>query len=393
MIDTSRAWRESIGKVNRWTCRAEWTRDGKQWVPATVTGCTVTEDQTSQVRWKSDLTLTGVEVGKDALSPHGGRFRIFAGLDRGGSQPEEVQKGLYRIESIDRALTGREVAVQGVSLEQQVMDARFTVPRTMSAAPARQMIEQLIREVLPDAIVAWRVDGSARIRTQTILRDRWGLIDGDSDEVKSIATVLGASVHPNHAGVWEVAAIPSLADPQQWTLSIGEGGSLLQVTESLTRERVYNAVVVNGASTDEGAPTFGPVIVADDDPLSQTYASRSPDEGGFGMKPIFYTSDKFTSERQLEETAKAMLAPRLGLKQELSFEQLYDPAKSAGDVGLLTATPDGEQKVLVDSIDYDLVACTMSAKTRTTATRWAGQVVAIGDEGDGDVEDMGGGDE
>lgn len=386
MINVSDRWKANTGAGNvlRWLVRVQWTRDGTNWYDADVLSCSVEEDQTSQVRWNSTVQVKDVPVGPEGLSANGGRYKINVGLDFGDTT-EWVGKGVYRIETVEQSITSNRFAtITGKSLEQQVKDTRFLGARSFEPTNAQTLVNRLITEVLPEAKINWLIDGSRRIPRQIVKRDRWEFIAESSSEQTSIMGTLGAVIFPNHEGVWIVKQVPSLQDPTVWSAAAGE--VLIESSHKLDRSRVRNVVVCIGQSTEEDAPSYYGTA-ADQDPLSETYVGRSVDHGGFGEVPLFYVSNKFTSNQQCIEAARGFLAPRLGLKREVEFERLFDPAIEAGDVGLVD-TPAGPLRVLIDSISWDLVECTMSATTRTTATTRTGEPIEVGDDDDGDVEDQ-----
>lgn len=385
MRAVSQRWREMVAGVTRWQTVVEWSNDGgRTWWPTRyLGGGQVTAAATSQIRWSCDVTIDGAGLGRNGINPYTTRLRILHGM---AGEPL-LPMGRYKVTDAGWSSDyDQAIKIAGSSYEVYVQRARFLRPRTIQPGPARRVLEDLIREVLPDAQISWRgIDPGLQVGRIEEPRDRWGIIDGSSSST-SIARALGARVYAGPAGEWIVAPVPTLEDRPVWEAAEGVGGVLLTHGEELTDESVYNVVVVNGVSDDGETPPFAPGIAADQDPLSLTYIGRSPDEGGFGECPRFYASPLIRSTVQAQQAAQGMLAPYLGLKQQVSFTQLHDPSIEPGDVGIVH-TRKGPRRVIPDSITYSLDGAPMTFETRTTATRLAGGQIDA-PSGSGDEEDQ-----
>lgn len=370
MLDVSEKWKSAIGGAVRWTVRVSWTKDGTTWVDVTPIACTVSESATQQVRWSLDCTLPDDNI--DGLDVFGCRVRVFIAMVQGASVSEEVQLGDFRVDEVQRSVmqvdgTGA-VEVSGSSWEQQLIDSRLQTPRVVSGA-AIDVLGGLIREVLPDAEIVFDagIDPGANVRESTVERDRWGFIDGSASQSEpSLAKMLGAQVWTDARGVWHVSPPASLDGVAVWSIDAGQGGVQLSAVAREDRSTIRNCVVAKGENTsDKDAPVLGPVIVADHNGWSPTNVDVPVSAGGFGVVPIFYTSSLFTDLSQVEAAAKAMLAPRLGVKRTLDLTTMFDPAKRAGDVGIVQ-TADGPQTVVLESVSCDLVGASMTCQTRGT---------------------------
>lgn len=381
MIAVTARWKDSVGRSPQWVTLVEWTSDGQTWLPATYVAGSITESATSQVRWKTDGLIVedvrmsdGLNTG--GIDPYGCRVRLRVGLqhDYTTETTEWAPKGVYRVEEAVAETGSNLVALDGLSMEQQIIDARFEQSRMIGPGTRRSVIDALITEVIDDATISWRVDGSADVARVAVLRDRWSVIDGPAD-APSLARAMGARVSTNGAGVWVVEPSPSLDDPALWEVTTGPQGVLVKASRSLSRNGVFNVVSATGVSTDEKPPP-GPVIAKDTAPFSRTNADKPVSKGGFGRVTLFYASPQLTNTLECGKAAQTILAPRLGLKQQIDHQTLFDPSKEAGDVGLIVF-PDGfKQKVIVDSITLDPAAATMTTATRTTTTRLAGELVS-----------------
>lgn len=385
----------SLG-LARYVTRVEWSLGGVDWHECVFAGGDVKADASSQVRWSCSLTLSGVEIGKAALSPFGTQLRVFSGMVLDVDDVEWVPLGVYRVKTVHRSGVLRDgapslVEVTGQSLESVVIADRFTTPHTFRSQDGRDLLVRLIHDSLPDASVQWRIEDTTLVPDLIVERERWAIIDGDRD-AKSIARALGGRVYCDGRGVFVAAPTPSLQDTPVWTLDVGDGGVLVEPSEDLSDEGVYNVVVASGAAEETGSdgksvPPVGPAIIEDGDPSSPTYVG-----GPFGHVPRFYSSPLLRSQGMCAKAAASLLAQNLGLRQTVTLQTVVNFALEVGDV-VQARMPDGSMAShVIDSITYPLGGGVMDLSTRATATRFAGQPTDA-PEDTGDVDESGAGDE
>lgn len=369
MINVSQQWAASIGSVNRWRVLAKWSRDGKTWHDMHPVTCSVDEDATQQVRWKTTLTAPADQA--DGLDVYGCRIKIFVALVYDKNWVEQIQLGDYTVRSISRDVNpyGGDglIKISAVSWEQQAIDSRFPEPVQVSSA-AEIALTELLADVVPDFEQVW----DKRIQNRTIRsglceRDRWAYINGGGASEVSIAKTLGADIYPDHVGAFQIRLAPQLTDQPAWTIRAGHGGAQLSATEQVDRAKIRNVAVVAHEPEKDDTPSLGHVQARDENKWSPTYTNRAVKDGGFGIVPIFYTSNMFTSRTQMYDAANSLLARHTGTKRELEFGTLFDPAKRAGDVGLVE-TISGHETVILDSVSCDLINATMSCKVRAADT-------------------------
>lgn len=376
MLNASPRFKQSLGGAVRFVTSVEYS-NGAEWVPLRLHSGSVTRSYTSTVHWSMQLSVSGAEVALDQLQAFNTRVRIRHGIAFGPGDVELLPFGLYVVTGVSESLSDETVDIQGVSYEHFLINATYTRPRTYRSDSAAYVLGSIVGEVLPESRITWAegVDGSTLLPEIVAERERWGLIDGSSQS-QSIANAVGGRVIADAFGNFEVVPVPTLQDQEVWRL--GSGHMLINHTRELNSADVFNSVVVTGASV-EGL-TVGPVVVEDNDPLSPTYVRRPITAGGFGRKPFFYESQLLTSLEQCEKTAKALLAQRLGARQQVSFDSLHNPLLEPGDVIVAK-----EHRVILDSVTYDLSGAPLQATTRTTATRLMGdvtEVVVEGEEGE-----------
>lgn len=386
MWAVSRRWKASISAVPRWVSAVDWSLDGRTWLPTTLHAGQVTDDATSQVRWQLDADLSGIEVSRIQLSPFGVLLRARVGMVFSPDDIEWAPMGLYRCTVTDRMHRGSITSVTAESFEASLIDDEFTSVRQFPAQAASQLITTLIRETLPSARVQFTAADENMPAFVTEDESRWNVIDGKTD-APSVARAVGARVATDRIGTFLVSPTPSLEDKEVGTVDDGPGGLLVESRERLTREGVYNRVAVRGESSDPDVPPVGPFLVEDDDPLSPTYARADPLQGGYGPVTYHYASPLITNQVQGLRTGRSVLAPMLGLRQQVDFQSRFDPSLDSGDV-LLVRSPGGLRPTLLDKVTADLTAFTMQSACRATQTRLAGtpvtmtaQTGGVGDDG------------
>lgn len=384
MRDVSQRWKDSIGSVNRWATEVEWSNDNFAYTGGTarLESGSVTQDSTAQVRWTCSLVLHDAPFGKDGINPFTTRIRIRHGLAYSRTQSELLSLGAYKVMTTSRSRAENGLTITGDSYERFLLNARLRKPWKAPAGSAESRLDRLIHsvKVLASAPIVWDGVASVWLPSTLIERDRWDAIDGSTGST-SIARTVGGRIFADPQGAFVVRPVPSLEDPTSWAAQAGPGGVLVNSTEELTNENTYNEVIANGESTDGETPAVGPGISADTDPLSLTFI-----DGEFGEKTYFYTSQLLTTLTQCKKTAASMLAPLLGLRQQITFDSLHDPSKEAGDVGLVTGVDGQDERVILDSVTYDLLGGPLQANTRTTQTRLAGdQAEAPDDTGESEA--------
>lgn len=372
MQPVSSRWKAAVKGAPRWLPSVEYSNDGAHWTAVKIAGeAKVTIDAKSQVRWAFEGTVT--DPGRDELHDYGTLLRVKVGLAYSPDDVEWLPLGKYRVDTASRAYRGRLVKVKGLSLEAAVIDDEFYAVRVIDGGSAQGIMLQLLRETLPEAQLSWLASTGATVgRITTKDTSRWSVIDGGQGD-PSLARSVGARVFCNSVGAFVVRDVPSLADPPVGVVDEGPGGLLLSSQEDLTRKGVYNSVAVRGESTDGDTDPVGPCVVEDTDPVSPTFVGRSPLAGGFGRAVYHYSSQLITTEEQGYRAARGLLAPLLGLKQQISWEGVFDPSYEADDV-VLVRSPAGLTPTLIDTVSYDLVAMSMDTTCRQTATRLAGDV-------------------
>lgn len=345
MIPISALHRDAVRFSRTLLVTVDVTRNGSplagfQDVP--VLGGTFSADRTSKVRLGAKVVIAKNSWEATGIDAKLCRFTVKRGITSLGVK-DQVQLGQFRVSGVDRSTRGQ-IVLDGDGLEQYIIDARFLRPRVPAYGTSTvAFITTLIKEVLPSATVVVKATTDRRIlATAPWPRERW-------DAIEALADTINAEVYANYQGYFVIQNKPNpLAGvPVQW-FKEGSGQILVGRTEKETRERVYNAVVVTGSSSDPNVPPVW-AWAYDSNVASDTYFY-----GAYGQVPMFYTSQFFTSIAQCQATADNMLAAALAENKTIAFSGPPVDFLEAGDlVGVETSAHVNEGHLL-QSFDYNL---------------------------------------
>lgn len=359
----SAAAQDALARSHTITARATVTSPLGTTLQLPVAGGEVTVDAGSAVR----RTAT-IEVDPrfwpvsplDLLAPFGSEAVLEYGIGLPDRTIEWIPLGVFRLDTSTREKPysgSGAISVALVDRSAAVAEDIFDTPtQTVSGATHVAEITRLIQRTLGTGQAVNDTTGSTQVAPITELdKDPW------SDGVEKLATAIGAEVFFDQLGVAQIRPQPTLDNSPVWMVSTGDYGTLIKVTERLTRKDVYNRVIASGQRSDGTTPVFA--AVSDTNIKSPTYYG-----GPFGRKPRRYSSPLLTTVAQCTTTATALLARVLGTGVQLDMQGLVNPALDAGDV--ITAvrgntrtvhildkvniplTPDGVQQLGTRSLDW-----------------------------------------
>lgn len=324
--------------------------------PARLLSWQVTADRSAQVRRTLQAVLAPeTPRGMGGVTVQGAYLQLDVGVDYLDGGTELIPQGLFRIDSEDAQRPDGGISITGYGREKAVADDRFTTPRTSASESALELIQALLLESVPDAVVVLRTKRDANVGRTTWETDRWGAIDGGDG---SLARSLGVEVWADGRGRFVISDVPTLADPAVWTCDAGAQGVLVSAATSTSVEGVYNVVVAVGDASDGSLPV-GPVIAEDSTPTSPTRTT-----GPFGRRVRHYSSPLLRTTEQADTAARSLLANSLGLTRAVSFTAVPNPALEPGDVVLVDGDA-GPELHIIDRIGLSSSGA-MSCDTRST---------------------------
>ena len=309
------------------------------------------------------------------ISPYRTLLSVERGIQTAGGD-FYVPLGVFRVTEVEvtgSGEAGREVSVQGYSMETDVQDSEFiTFPRTGAYVAGSavmgnnlgDIITNLTREAFgmtTPTLITTRRTGitdeldytfASKVKLSTE-RDRLTLVKemaGDSQVWSQF----------NRLNEWEYTPSPAPTDAPVWTVDAGPEGVLISYGKRFDRDNVYNAVIVTGTQEKtDTTPAWTYTFGAFDTPFGPTQWG-----GTFGRKPKFHHSTLLKTETQVQNTANRMLAKAKALKAGLDFEFVPNPLIEAGDVVQVVFGDGTTENHLIDTLSIGLGADeSMSAET------------------------------
>lgn len=322
-----------------------------------VTDGSVSASRKGNVRRTCDFTVA-LQIWEDLpINPLSSRVKVYIGLESTPGVRRVLPQGMFRVDSISR--NRRDVVtVSTTSLESYVLDDRFFTPRTPTKGISTiTAIRALISESLPDAVFLVTATKDKVVgMTAPWERERW-------EAVTALAESIEAEVYCNADGQFVIADKPDVNYLMQhpvWRVNAGPDGVLVTHTESRTRNKVYNAVVASGQSSDENVPPVWDVVT-DNDPNSPTWWG-----GPFGHVCRFYANPNFTTKAQCTAAATKMLNEAKLEEAEINFTMLPNPALEPGDSVAVTMIDGQIENHIIDDMSLPLGLGAYSAKTLAT---------------------------
>lgn len=344
----------------------------------------ITLDGTANIRGTFDITVkapwpTGNST--QDLVPYGTEIAISRGIQFGNGSSQSAPLGIFRLTSVEQADAPKGVLhLSGSDRMTVIIDAKLLVPVYVpSAATAGAVMSTLVQGgtiggvavggPLPGAVIQWlNADGTTDAVTPATVVGRNLTAEQDRFQfLNDMVTGLGRVWYFDYRGILVIKPVPTPSVPT-WTADAGPNGVLTGVSRNLTRQNVYNAVVVVGEAIDSlSPPSF---TLPDNDPTSVTYFF-----GPFGQVPLFYSNPVITNNSQALVTAQGLLQQNKGLPYDVNFTQVPNPALEPFDrIQLvypidLTATP--HQKIETHYLQQVVIGLGsqtgMTAATRLTS--------------------------
>lgn len=317
----------------------------------------VRSDASSDVRSTLSMTTSGVDMWPhdpgDLLAPYGNELFVERGINYGNGTIEIVSLGYFRINRSNQD-DGPDGVIQLDASDRMagVIDARLPLPIQFEAGTTvEDVFDELVHDVYPDATIEFdfTASGSTFDTAHVAEEDRFGFL-------RDIAKSRGKIMYWDYRGVLRVESPPDPSTPV-YAINAGRGGTLVQLSRSLSRQGVYNGVVARGDQpTDDVQPI---AVVVDNNPASPTYWN-----GRFGKVPRYYYSSFITTAAQATSAATSILQRAVGLPYSIDLRAVPNPALEPYDPVRITM-PDRTDIHVIDSLTVPLT----SADPMTGTTR------------------------
>lgn len=266
-----------------------------------------------------------VPVGTEGvLSPFRARVEPVMTI-RAGEFAESVSLGTFRVVAVPSAQdfvaeyegrrvgTASRVGLKFDSLESDVERWGFRFPETSKAGVSafgeirrftNMPVEQSVPDVVLPSLKTWEAKQGGRL-----------------DAVLELGRILGGAAVVNSRGAWTV--VPDVVGEPVATLQLGDKGTVLEVSDEIDTDTVYNEVV--GTFEDANGNPIYAVATAPAGPLSP--------EGPYRTNTRYYSSDLVKTQAQANAAVKAVLAESIGSQQyDVQVQCHVNPLIEIGDV-------------------------------------------------------------
>jgi Domain of unknown function (DUF5047) len=313
-------------------------------------------DAASEVRSTLDLTL-GNSWDDQSLNPFGPEVYVRRGVSFGGGSTEMVGLGyfkIYDVEQEDAPLGALRVSAQDRMAP--LIDDKLPSPLQFDEGTAvGDVVDELVFGVYPWATIVWDDDTNTEVLSRALVAD-----EDRYPPLYDLLTSYGKVFYWDYQGYLQIASPPDPSSPV-WSLGVGQDGVLTTQNRFLSREGIFNGVVVRG----EGGDTLEPVytLVVDLDPNSPTYW-----HGPFGHVIEFLDSAFVGSTAQAITAARSLLRQRLGLPHRIDLSLVPNPALEVLDP-VRIQTPEGWRTHVLETLTIPLsVEKEMRGTTRDLTT-------------------------
>jgi hypothetical protein len=310
-----------------------------------VLGGGVELDSSAEVRGTG-----GVTVAQDwpnardlRFAPYGSEVFLSRGVETGAGGTKWAPLGYYRLSQTTQSNAARGPLDLTVDDRMAtIIDSRLLQPRQWVANTlVGDIINEVVLEVYPLAVIVWDDDAHLSPIGRSLIAEESRL-----EVIKTLAEGLGKIYYWDELGRLVFRTIPSETDVV-WRVNAGPNGVMVKADRSISRDGVYNAVVVTG----EGADDLNPVRA-----MAYNAQESSPTffGGPFGRVPRFYSSPFITTADQAGNAAVNLLRQSLGAPYDVGLSAIPNPAVRPYDV-LLVVYDDGTREMhIVDRVSIPL---------------------------------------
>ena len=299
-----------------------------------------TYDDTSPIPGEVSITVPGREWDPTGdpwhpLAPFGQRLYVSTGIRHYTGEEELLGLGWYLITDADPDPLGRGVRVRAQSLERLLADDRLVTP--MAPLAGGTLLSEAYR--ITRGRVPFEEGVPAGVTDRAVPADTvW---EGDRlSALSSIAGALPARFRVDDTGLLRILPPAGTTGTPVLELRTGERGVVAEWSTRVSRDEVYNAVVVTGEDNSaERRPLYATAI--DDDPASPTFYG-----GPYGRRQREYSSPLITTNAAALTAARSVLDDERRKSRTALVTMVPDPRLEPRDwVTLSTPTVSGLARV------------------------------------------------
>ena len=281
-----------------------------------ITG-SVEFDATAEIRASGGVTVVGdwPRATNLELGPYGTELFLSRGVDAGANGIIWSSLGYFRINETSQA----DAAKGPLSLDLSdrmatIIDSRFLQPRQwLQGTTVGDIVTEVVTEVYPNAVITWDDDSDLTEIGRSLIAE-----ESRYEVLFTIAEGLGKILFWDNIGRLSFRDAPDEDDPI-WEVKAGDGGVMINADRSISRDGIYNAVVVTGEGADQITPVRA--VAYDAQESSPTFFG-----GPFGRIPKFYSSSFITTQEQANNAAQNILRRSLGAPYDVGLSAVPNPA-------------------------------------------------------------------
>lgn len=323
-------------------------------IPAERSSAVVAFDERSAPRVEARLVVPLLPELADVDPRTGVRLELAAGYlrpDAGEDVAELADLGLRRT---PRNYAAGLVELVARSDEALVIDAAPAVSEKLTGVTPAAAVEQLLRRTINPAPHIGTTLTSAGSVTLDPIEDRWSAL-------QDLADRYGAQAFDDGTRTWHVAPAPELAATPVHTLTVGNGGTVLEPVEDVDRDTWANYVLLlyrwrDAAGVDQEIRATAYVI---DGPYSIT--------GPAGRRIFKDERQVHTTQAAANAAAAAVLQRQLARAVTMRIRAVSAYWLRPGHT-IAVDTGTGPRLALVSRVSFDLVAGVMDVVTRGDTT-------------------------
>lgn len=273
------------------------------------------------------------------FAPYGSEVFLARGVETGAGGVLWAPMGYYRISKTTQGNAAR--GPLSLDLDDRMatlIDSRLMQPRQwLLGTTVGEIINEVVLEVYPDAVIVWDDDSDESQLGRSLIAEESRL-----EVIKTLAEGLGKIFYWDEIGQLVFKDIPSETDII-WTVNAGPGGVMVNADRSISRDGVYNAVVVTGEGADQITPVRAVAVNAQES--SPTFFG-----GPFGRVPRFYSSSFITTQSQAQNAAVNLLRQSLGAPYDVGLSAVPNPAARPYDVYRVVYNDGTRETHIVDRV-------------------------------------------
>lgn len=314
-------------------------------------------DATAEIRASGSVTVVGdwPRATNLDLGPYGTEIFLSRGVDTGGAEGILWSTlGYFRINE-----TGQGNATKGpltLDLDDRmatIIDSRLLQPRQwLQGTTVGDIVTELVTEVYPAAVIIWDDDSDLSELGRSLIAE-----ESRYEVLKTIAEGLGKIFYWDNIGRLSFLTAPD-EDDHVWEVKAGAGGVMVNVDRSISRDGIYNAVVVTGEGADQITPVRA--VAYDAQVSSPTFFG-----GPFGRIPKFYSSSFITTQQQANNAAQNILRRSLGAPYDVGLSAVPNPALRPYDPIMVVYDDGNRETHIVERVTIPLdVTSALTVATR-----------------------------